>query len=258
MANKPKSNNLFRAFFTSEKTGGLLLIACTIISVTLANSPLANSYTQLYQLTVVNHFTITHLINDGLMSIFFLLIGLELEREVYIGELATIKKATLPFAASIGGMVIPACIYLLATKGTYSNGAGIPVATDIAFALGILSLVGNRVPSALKVFLTALAVIDDLGAIIIIGIFYTSTISWIYLGFAALLFFILLLLNRLKVHLLYPYLIGSVAMWFCMLYSGIHPTITGVLVAFVIPFQRGGKGTISHSLHTKPHSYTTY
>jgi NhaA family Na+:H+ antiporter len=198
--------------------------------------------------------SIEYWINDGLMTIFFLLIGLELEREVYIGELSKIKDALLPIFGALGGMIIPAGIYLWLNLGTYTQaGAGIPMATDIAFALGILSLLGNKVPTSLKVFLTALAVIDDLGAIMVIAIFYTKTIILTNLFTAAGIFVLLLVFNRLKIRNLIPYLIGGFAMWYFMLNSGVHATITGVLLAFAIPFGNGDKKSTScilqHFLH---------
>jgi len=178
-----------------------------------------------------------------------ILIGLELEREVYIGELSSLKKASLPLIGALGGMIIPALIYAGFNYGTTTqSGVGIPMATDIAFAIGILSLLGNRVPMSLKVFLTALAVIDDLGAIIVIAIFYTSSISLLNLGIALGILGVLFILNRLKVNNLIPFLIGGILMWYFMLNSGVHATITGVLLAFVIPFGDGSKKNISYKL----------
>jgi NhaA family Na+:H+ antiporter len=193
------------------------------------------------------------------MTIFFLLIGLELEREIYAGELSNIKNALLPISGALGGMLLPAGLYLLLNFGTNNqSGAGIPMATDIAFALGILSLLGNKVPTSLKIFLTALAVIDDLGAIMIIAIFYTGDLNWINLIIALSIFGGLLILNRLKVHNLIPYLIGGLFMWYFMLNSGVHATITGVLLAFAIPFSTGCEKSpsiiLQHFLH-KPVAY---
>lgn len=242
----------------NDKTGGILLIMATLISLTLANSIIGISYTQFWHSKIAG-LSIEHWINDGLMAIFFLLIGLELEREIYIGELSSAKKAILPFFAALGGMLIPAAIYLLFNANTdFQAGAGIPMATDIAFALGILSLFGKRVPLSLKVFLTALAVIDDLGAILVIAIFYTSNLSLIYLGLSIATMVILILLNRLKIHSLWPYLIGGVAMWFFMLNSGIHATITGVILAFIIPFKSINKKSPSHYLLDFLHSPVTF
>jgi NhaA family Na+:H+ antiporter len=243
----------FNAFFESEKAGGLLLLFVTILSLCIANSPIQTEYIAFWE-TQLGHHSITHWINDGLMTLFFLLIGLELEREIYKGELSSIKNAALPIFGALGGMLVPAGIFLAFNFGTITqNGAGIPMATDIAFAIGILSLLGNRVPTSLKVFLTALAVIDDLGAIIVIAIFYTSTIAFVNLFIALGILGGLFILNRMKIHNLFPYLIGGVAMWYFMLNSGVHATITGVLLAFVIPFGDGSKKTssykIQHFLH---------
>ena len=243
-----KATQLYKDFFESEKSGGLVLIAFTLISLAIANSAFGNSYLHFWETTFAGH-SIEHWINDGLMTIFFLLIGLELEREIYQGELSNIKDALLPIFGAIGGMIIPAAIFLLFNFGTETqSGAGIPMATDIAFALGILSLLGNRVPTSLKIFLTALAVIDDLGAIMIIAIFYTKALFWSNLIIALGIFSFLLVLNCLKVRNLIPYLIGGVFMWYFMLHSGVHATITGVLLAFAIPFGNGGEKSTSYIL----------
>jgi NhaA family Na+:H+ antiporter len=243
-----KETNLFKSFFESEKAGGIILIFATLFSLLFANSIFQTQYLQIWNVAIGNH-SLVHWINDGLMTIFFLLIGLELEREVYIGELSTLKKAALPLFGALGGMVVPALIYLYFNFGTSTqSGAGIPMATDIAFAIGILSLLGNRVPTSLKIFLTALAVIDDLGAIIIIAVFYSSSISLLNLGIALGVMGFLFVLNRLKVNTLFPYIIGGILMWYFMLNSGVHATITGVLLAFVIPFGNGKKDTISYKL----------
>ncbi|MCF8323018.1 MAG: Na+/H+ antiporter NhaA [Flavobacterium sp.] len=245
---KTKKTRLFNAFFESEKSGGLLLLACTLLSLGLANSVLGESYLHFWHTDFVGKPT-EYWINDGLMTLFFLLIGLELEREVYIGELSNIKNALLPIFGALGGMIIPATIFLYFNWGTNTqSGAGIPMATDIAFALGILSLLGKRVPLSLKIFLTALAVIDDLGAILVIALFYTKTIFWTNLLMALGIFILLLALNRLKVRNLLPYLIGGVFMWYFMLHSGVHATITGVLLAFAIPFGNGNKKSTSYIL----------
>lgn len=242
------SSKLFKEFLESEKAGGLILIACTLISLGLANSIFSSEYIHFWH-TPFHGQPIEYWINDGLMTIFFLLIGLELEREVYQGELSNIKNALLPIFGAIGGMLIPAAIYLYFNYGTSTqSGAGIPMATDIAFALGILSLLGNKVPTSLKIFLTALAVIDDLGAILVIALFYTKTIFWTNLCIAMGIFVVLLILNRIKVRNLIPYLTLGVVMWYFMLNSGVHATITGVLVAFAIPFGNGDKKSTSYIL----------
>ena len=248
-----KTSKLFKDFFESEKSAGLVLIGCTILSLTLANSSFSTNYLDFFHMQIAGH-SATHWINDGLMTIFFLLIGLELEREIYKGELSNLKSALLPILGALGGMLIPAGLFLLFNFGTTTqSGAGIPMATDIAFALGILSLLGKRVPTSLKIFLTALAVIDDLGAIIVIAIFYTNDLIFTNLFIALGIFVILLIFNRMKVRNLIPYLLGGVVMWYFMLHSGVHATITGVLLAFAIPFGNGDEKSTSfilqHFLH---------
>lgn len=247
------NSDLFNEFFESEKSTGLILIACTIFSLFMANSIFGAQYINTWHMKLGGE-SLEYWINDGLMTIFFLLIGLELEREIYKGELSNIKDALLPIFAALGGMLVPAGLYLMLNYGTIAQaGAGVPMATDIAFALGILSLLGNRVPLSLKIFLTALAVIDDLGAIMVIAIFYTKTILWSNLFYALGTMLVLFVLNRIKVKSLIPYLIGGAIMWWFMLHSGIHATVTGVLLAFVIPFGNGGKKSTSsilqHFLH---------
>jgi Na+:H+ antiporter, NhaA family len=243
-----KSTKTFTEFFQNEKASGIVLLLVTIVSLLLANSSIQNEFIAIWD-TKIGHHSITHWINDGLMTIFFLMIGLELEREMYNGELADIKNAVLPVFGALGGMIVPAVIFLALNYGTHTqNGAGIPMATDIAFAVGVLSLLGNRVPTSLKVFLTALAVIDDLGAILVIALFYTQTIAFFNLLMAFVIMGLLFILNRRKVHNLIPYLIGGGLMWYFMLNSGVHATITGVLLAFVIPFGDGGKETSSYRL----------
>jgi Na+:H+ antiporter, NhaA family len=243
-----KLTKTFKSFFASEKAGGLILLFVTVLSLVLANTSFQSHYISFWS-TEVGHHSITHWINDGLMAIFFLLIGLELEREIYLGELSSIKNAALPIFGAFGGMVVPAGLFLLLNFGTPTqSGAGIPMATDIAFAIGILSLLGNRVPASLKIFLTALAVMDDLGAIIVIAVFYTSTIAFLNLAIAFGIMGVLFILNRMKVYNLIPYLIGGVFMWYYMLNSGVHATITGVLLAFVIPFGDGSKKSPSYIL----------
>jgi Na+:H+ antiporter, NhaA family len=243
-----KLTRLYKEFFSSEKAGGLILVFVTALSLGLANSQWQADYINIWHFNIGGH-TIVHWINDGLMTIFFLLIGLELEREIYLGELSDIKNASLPIVGALGGMLVPAGLFLLLNFGKDTQpGAGIPMATDIAFAIGILSLLGNRVPASLKIFLTALAVIDDLGAIVVIAIFYTTSIAFLNLFIALGIFGILIILNRLRVFNLIPYLIGGLAMWYFMLHSGVHATITGILLAFAIPFGNGGEKSPSHIL----------
>lgn len=243
-----KISKLFVDFFESKKSGGLILLVCTVISLLLANSVFGDSYLHFWHTVVVGN-TLEYWINDGLMTVFFLLIGLELEREMYIGELSDFKTALLPIFGALGGMLVPAGFYLYFNFGTSTqSGAGIPMATDIAFALGILSLLGKRVPVSLKIFLTALAVIDDLGAIVVIALFYTKTLFWTNLWIALGIFGFLLLLNRLKVKNTIPYLLGGIVMWYFMLHSGVHATITGVLLAFALPFGNGNKKSASYRM----------
>lgn len=244
-----KITQLFNDFFHSEKIGGVLLICCTALSLGIANSSLGDAYHHFWMTSLAGQ-PLEYWINDGLMTIFFLLIGLELEREIYQGELSNIKDALLPIFAAIGGMLVPAGIYLFFNLGTPSqSGAGIPMATDIAFALGILSLLGNRVPTSLKVFLTALAVIDDLGAILVIALFYTKNLVWMNLFLSLGIFVLLYVMGKVfKIRNLIPYLIGGVAMWYFMLNSGVHATITGVLLAFAIPYGKGDESSTSYLL----------
>jgi NhaA family Na+:H+ antiporter len=244
---------LYTEFFRSEKTSGIILLFATAFSLIIANSAFQVPYLDFWATNLGGH-TIGQWVNDGLMAIFFLMIGLELEREIYEGELSSLKKASLPIAAALGGMIVPAAIYLSMNFGLPTqDGAGIPMATDIAFAIGILSLLGNKVPASLKIFLTALAVIDDLGAVVVIALFYTKTISAYYLIGAFAVYAVLILLNRLKVCNLIPYIVGGILMWYLMLHSGVHATVTGVLLAFAIPFGKSKETSpsfyLQHLLH---------
>lgn len=256
-----KISRLFKEFIESEKSAGIILLFCTAASLCISNFILGESYLHFWhQPAGINigfielNLTVEHWINDGLMTIFFLMVGLEIEREIYEGELSSIKSASLPVMAAIGGMVIPALFHFALNAGTATqSGFGIPMATDIAFALGILSLAGKNIPIALKIFLTALAIIDDLGAIFIIALFYTNELQLAYLFGALGIFLLLLLLNRFRVHHLAWYIAGGIVMWYCMLHSGVHATITGVLLAFAIPFGNGkedsGSYRLQHMLH---------
>lgn len=251
-----KITSLLKEFLESEKAGGVILLVCTIISLIIANGQWGSSYIDFWQrhadlsfASVRLNYSIEHWINDGLMAVFFLLVGLEIERELYAGELKDMKVASLPIAAAIGGMLVPAAIHFMFNQGSVTqSGFGIPMATDIAFALGMLALLGNRVPFSLKIFLTALAIIDDLGAILVIAIFYNDGISWPYLLSALGIFGGLFILGKLKVYNLFFYLIPGIIAWYCMLQSGVHATITGVLLAFAIPFGSSGKKSPSYSL----------
>lgn len=250
----------FIEFIQSQKFSGVLLICCTLISLLIANSTWSHDYLEFWHKDLgfglsATPFKIDHLINDGLMALFFLLVGLEIKREIVAGELSSFRKASVPVAAAIGGMVIPALIYTFFNHSTStSSGWGIPMATDIAFAIGVLSLLGNRVPDSLKVLLTALAVVDDLGAVIVIALFYSSGISLMYLSISGGIFILLLILNKYKVKSLYAYLLPGILLWYCMFCSGVHSTIAGVLLALTIPFDSKDESSsllyLEHRLHT--------
>jgi Na+:H+ antiporter, NhaA family len=236
----------FTEFFRTEKAGAVVLILCTFISLAVANTAIGSSYIGFFH-SYLGPLSVEHWINDGLMAIFFLLIGLELKRELMIGELSNFKTASLPIIAALGGVVLPALIHFSLNAGTPTQrGMGIPMATDIAFAIGILSLVGDRVPASLKVFLVALAVMDDLAAIVVIAIFYTADLALFYLVGALALLGGLYLMGKMGVRSLVPFLLIGIIAWAAMLKSGVHATIAGVLLAFVIPF-KDRKGEIEHS-----------
>ena len=231
----------FKKFLHSSQSSGILLILCVLISLFIANSSFGVAFqslldtkigTEIFQL----NYPISIWINDGLMAIFFLLVGLEIKREIVEGELSTFKSASLPIVAAVGGMVVPGLIYYGFNHGTeYANGWAIPMATDIAFSLAIISMLGKRAPLSLKIFLAALAIVDDLGAIMVIAVFYTDQIHWLYLGLSGLMVVILVLLNvfNFKKHLFY--VVPGLFLWYFMHHSGIHATIAGVLLAFAIP-----------------------
>ena len=249
---------LFLDFFKSEKFSGFLLIGCTALSLLVANSSWGENYAHFWHYPFAG-LTIELWINDGLMAVFFLLVGLEIEREIYIGELSTFRLAILPIVAALGGMLVPAGIHLLLNNGTPSApGAGIPMATDIAFALGILSLAGKAVPPAIKVFLTALAIIDDLGAILVIALFYTEQLSILYLSIALLTFALLFFMGKKGITKGWVYGIGGLVLWYCMFRSGVHATISGVLLAFAIPFGKGGDLSLSARLQHFLHPIVAY
>lgn len=231
----------FKKFFSSNQASGIILIFCVAASLIIANTPAAESFqafldkemgTDIFHL----RYPVTIWINDGLMAIFFLLVGLEIKRELVEGELSSFKNASLPIFAAMGGMLVPAVIYAMLNYGTpYSNGWGIPMATDIAFSLAIISLLGNKIPNSIKIFLAALAIVDDLGAILVIAIFYTDQIHWMYLLLSVSTAALLFLLNFLKVTKIIFYLIPGLFLWYFLHHSGIHATIAGVMLAFSIP-----------------------
>lgn len=258
---KSALSDIFKDFTKSEKNAGIVLLLCVGVSLFLSNTSYSGSYLHFwhhkagFNLAGYDlHFSIEHWINDGLMTIFFLMVGLEIERELYNGELNPVKNAILPISGAIGGMLVPALIYSLVNfnTGTF-KGFGIPMGTDIAFALGILSLAGNKVPVSLKILLTAIAIIDDLGSILIIALFYGNTIHLGYLGASLGVFVVLLIINRLKVYSPIPYILLGFPMWFFMMQSGIHPTISGVLLAFAFPFGDGSQKSPSITLQNKLH-----
>jgi len=257
-----KVSKYFTEFVKSQQFGGILLLVCTAFSIYMSNSAFAKQYVHFWHSTfqlIISDKTfsssIEFFINDGLMSIFFLLVGIEIKRELSEGELSTKQKATLPLAAAFGGMLVPALIYFVFNIGTIAaKGWGIPMATDIAFALGILALVGKKVPIALKVFLTALAVIDDLGAIVVIGLFYSTGIKLFFAFLSLAIVVILLLLNRFKVNYSSIYIALGLLLWYTIHQMGIHATISGVLLAFTLPsFQKkempSVMSRVQHFLH---------
>lgn len=231
----------FKKFLHHSQSSGILLITCVAISLIIANSSLGTSFQALLNQKIGSevfhlNYSLSVWINDGLMAVFFLLVGLEIKREMVEGELSTFKSASLPIFAALGGMIVPALIFYVFNQGTdYVKGWAIPMATDIAFSLAIISMLGKKVPLSLKIFLAALAIVDDLGAIVVIALFYTDQIHWDFLGFSAALLFLLAALNYFKVTKHIFYIIPGLLLWYCMHHSGIHATIAGVLLAFTIP-----------------------
>lgn len=242
--------SLLVKFMESESFGGILLMSVAALAVLAANSPWSQAYLSIlaYKLGPLS---VLHWINDGLMVLFFVLVGLEIKHELICGALSTAKQRLLPGVGALGGMVVPALVYIFFNSKDQAilKGWAIPTATDIAFALGVLSLVGSRVPESLKVFLTALAIIDDLGAVIIIAIFYGGKLELLYLGASAVVFFLMLALNKLKVRALAPFLILGLALWIAVMCSGVHATIAGVLTAFTIPLDNGSDSREESPLH---------
>ena len=236
-----KITKYFKNFFNNFQSSGILLVLCVVVSLLIANSSFGRGYQYFWNKEIGTDFLhlkypISIWINDGLMAIFFLLVGLEIKREIVEGELSDIKNAFLPILGALGGMLVPMAIYLGINHNTdYVRGWGIPMATDIAFSLAVISMLGNRVPSAIKIFLTALAIVDDLGAIIVIAVFYSGNIDWWYLLYSAGIVSILIGLNYFKVKNTIFYLVPGVVLWYFMHHSGIHATISGVILALTIP-----------------------
>lgn len=230
--------NTIRKFLDNESSGGLLLMAAALLALIVANSPLSETYFHVLHI-YLGPLSLQHWINDALMAVFFLMVGLEIKREMVDGHLSSWSRRILPGAAAAAGMGVPALVYLFFTVGTGAeHGWAIPAATDIAFALGVVSLLGPRVPTSLKVFLAALAIIDDLGAVIVIGLFYTAEVSPIYLGLSAAVVAGLVAMNRSGIRTLWPYLVLGIALWFFVFQSGIHATIAGVLLALTVPLKQ--------------------
>lgn len=250
-----KLTQYFKNFFHSSQSSGVILIACVIFSLMVANSSMGEDFQNLLD-HQLGAYSVSVWINDGLMAIFFLLVGLEIKREIVEGELSNVRNASLPIVAALGGMVVPALIYMLFTHNTpYENGWGIPMATDIAFSLAIISLLGKSVPASIKVFLAALAIVDDLGAILVIAIFYTEQLHWNYLFLSGGIVVLLALLNYFNVKKHIFYLIPGGFLWYFMHHSGIHATIAGVLLAFTIPTNESETEIsplekLEHHLHT--------
>ncbi|PZR30916.1 Na+/H+ antiporter NhaA [Caulobacter segnis] len=243
----------FKDFISHEASGGYVLMAAAALALVVANSPLAESYFHVLH-APIGPMGVQHWINDGLMALFFLLVGLEIKREVLDGQLSRLADVLLPGAAALGGVALPALIYLALNRTHVESIAGwaIPSATDIAFALGVLALVGSRVPTSLKVFLTAIAIMDDLAAIVIIALFYTAQLHLLYLAGAGLVLLVLIALNRLKVMALWAYLLLGAVLWFLVLKSGIHATLAGVALALTIPLRGGDHSPLhrlEHALH---------
>jgi len=233
----------FEEFIHRETTSGMLLMGCAIIALVVANSPLLHAYEQLLHIPIgisLGEYglekSLHHWINDGLMALFFFVVGLEIKREILVGELADPRNAVLPIAAAVGGMVVPAALYYALTYGTpLVAGWGIPMATDIAFAVGVMVLLGSRIPKSLLTFLVALAIVDDLGGVVVIAIFYTENIAMDMLALAGLLIGVLILFNRVGIRQPLPYFVLGLLLWLAMLKSGIHATIAGVITALTIP-----------------------
>ena len=234
---------IFQRFFRTETLGGLVLLGFGVAALAVANSPLAEVYHHLWEIPLTLGIAPYELslnlhewINDGLMAVFFLLVGLEIKRELLAGELSSPRQATLPIACAIGGMVVPALVYLIFNwRGVGGHGWGIPMATDIAFALGALNLIAPQAPIGAKVLLTALAIVDDIGAVLVISVFYSQAIVWSALGGAAVTLLVLIGFNMIGVRRLWPYLLVGIVLWIFVHASGVHATIAGVVLAFTIP-----------------------
>ncbi|MER8971241.1 MULTISPECIES: Na+/H+ antiporter NhaA [unclassified Mesorhizobium] len=257
MQDEKRLVSMLREFLDSEAAGGLILMAAAALALIVANSPLGEAYFSALH-AYLGPLSVSHWINDGLMAVFFLLVGLEIKREMLDGQLSTWPRRVLPGIAAAGGMAAPALVYVAINHNNPAalSGWAIPTATDIAFALGVLSLLGRRVPGSLKIFLTALAIIDDLGAVLIIAVFYTSGLSLAYLGAAFAVIALLVVLNRMRVLTLLPYILLGIVLWVLVLKSGVHATLAGVALALTIPLKisPGSGHDLDHSpLHRLEH-----
>lgn len=256
MPHKPHArSSAIRLFLEAQSSAGIVLMGAAVLALLIANSTLGPDFGEMLQ-TYVGPLSLEHWINDGLMAVFFLLVGLEIKREILDGQLSTWSRRILPGVAAAGGMIVPALIYLALNRGPTAAGWAIPAATDIAFALGVIALLGNRVPASLRVFLAALAIIDDLGAVLIIAMFYTADLSLPDLAGAGLALLALIALNRFGVRRLSPFLLIGLVLWVLVLRSGIHATLAGVMLALTIPMDatpaRSDADCIS-SLHRLEH-----
>lgn len=254
----------FDKFIKTESAGSIIMIIAMFLAIIAANSPLSGAYSSFWQtkagFTLGDfslHKPLVLWVNDGLMAVFFLLVGLEVKREFISGELSSVSKAALPAVGAVGGAVLPALIYIFINRSGDISGWGVPMATDIAFAVGLLSLIGRKLPSGLKVFLTSLAVVDDILAVIVIALFYTDSIVTAYLYYAAALTVILLALNRAKVLIVSPYLIIGALVWYCLLKAGVHATAAGVVTAMFIPASKNGTSPLE-KLENSIHGFTAY
>lgn len=252
----------FRRFLHHEAFSGMLLLACALGALLLANSSWASLYEELLHIHIgigSLELSLLHWINDGLMAIFFFVIGLEIKREVQFGELKSLSATVLPITAAIGGMIVPALLYTAVTHGSDAVGGwGIPMATDIAFSLGILAIAGSHAPRNVAVFLTALAIVDDLGAIIVIALFYNSNVALLYLALGILFLVLAFLVGKKKVQTFLPYGILGILAWYCFYQSGIHPTIAGVLLGFTIPSKEEPEESMLHKLEKRIHPWSAY
>lgn len=254
----------FMHFFQRETTSGIILLLCAVVAMVIANSSLFGKYEALLHRDIgigIANFSLSmsvlHWINDALMAVFFFVIGMEIKREVLFGELKSLSATILPIVAAIGGMIVPAGIYILINWGEITiSGWGVPMATDIAFAIGILAFAAGNAPRSIAIFLTALAIVDDLGAIIVIALFYTSNLSWIALLFGMGFLIIAFLLNRAKVQFISAYIFSGLLAWYAFLQAGIHPTIAGVILGFMIP--ANGENSMMHKLETILGRWSSY